>query len=62
MIPGNESILYECHFYPDFKDQLYSKTLTAHISCYTGGDGERASLEVTLPMEISLRFIGELII
>lgn len=54
-LPKKESVLFECHFYPNYEDQFYFKTLTAKIVWMCHGC---ESPEVYVPLLISLRLLG----
>lgn len=57
VVPKRESVLFECHFYPNFQDQLYFKILTAEIIwTLTGPESMNANFFV--PHLISLRLLG----
>lgn len=56
VVPKEESVLFECHFYPNFEDQLYFKILTAEIK-WAQTDGTEPT-EFFVPLLISLRLIG----
>lgn len=55
IIPANESVIYECRFSPNFKEQLYHKILTAQIIWSADLTQDE---EITVPLAISLRLIG----
>lgn len=57
IIPSKESILFECHFYPNYEDQLYFKILTAQI-IWMQTTTESINTELFIPLLISLRLLG----
>lgn len=56
-VPKKESVLFECHFYPNSEHQLYFKILTAHI-VWMHLPSESINTNLFLPLSVSLRLLG----
>lgn len=62
IIPSNDSVLYECRFQPNFKEQLYYKIMTAHIILSDIRIQSDSNSGILALIDVSLRLIGKLFV